>query len=261
MRTEQQRRWLDEALVFGEISSEQYAKAMDQIERKGKDSMDQIDQFALEAARNIQDAMGDGLYDLLSGNFDDIGKSWSNMIMRMAANAAAANLGRALFGDFGGSGQIGGILGSLGGAIAGGLGMGFTDAQANNLMTNHVDPRWFATGGVVDGAKGLSAYSNQILTRPTLFAFARGAGIAGEAGPEAIMPLKRGPDGRLGVSAAGGSQDMQPPIINITNNGTPQAVQGQPRFRMDEMRRWVIDVALTDIRDNGRLGQVLRKGV
>ena len=32
-----------------------------------------------------------------------------------------------------------------------------------------------------------------------------GVGLAGEAGPEAIMPLARGPDGRLGVAAAGGA--------------------------------------------------------
>lgn len=60
-----------------------------------------------------------------------------------------------------------------------------------------------ALGGVYD-APGLHAYANQVVDRPTVFPFARGAGLMGEAGPEAIMPLSRGADGKLGVKAQGG---------------------------------------------------------
>jgi lambda family phage tail tape measure protein len=68
----------------------------------------------------------------------------------------------------------------------------------------------FASGGVFDGgltkfAKG-GAFSNSVLTQPTVFRFANGIGMAGEAGPEAIMPLRRGSDGRLGVAAANGNR-------------------------------------------------------
>ncbi|OOJ39791.1 hypothetical protein BMT77_26270 [Escherichia coli] len=49
----------------------------------------------------------------------------------------------------------------------------------------------------------LSAYSNSIVDTPTYFAFAKGAGLMGEAGPEAIMPLTRAADGSLGVRAVG----------------------------------------------------------
>ena len=76
----------------------------------------------------------------------------------------------------------------------------------------------FENGGVVGGVSGPStqprtgyakggAFTNSIVSSPTLFKFASGGamqtGVMGEAGPEAIMPLKRGADGKLGVAVAG----------------------------------------------------------
>lgn len=60
-----------------------------------------------------------------------------------------------------------------------------------------------ANGGVYSGA-GISSYSSSIVDKPTVFPFAKGIGLMGEAGAEAIMPLTRGADGKLGVSAVGG---------------------------------------------------------
>jgi phage-related minor tail protein len=60
----------------------------------------------------------------------------------------------------------------------------------------------FADGGVVN--------------QPTMFPMANGAGLMGEAGPEAVMPLKRGKNGKLGVQVEGGSQ--QPIVINQSFN-------------------------------------------
>jgi len=59
-----------------------------------------------------------------------------------------------------------------------------------------------ADGGVYSGA-GISAYSGSIVSSPTIFPFAKGTGLMGEAGPEAILPLSRGSDGKLGVSGGG----------------------------------------------------------
>lgn len=58
-----------------------------------------------------------------------------------------------------------------------------------------------ALGGVYDGP-GISAYSNTVVSKPTIFPFAKGVGLMGEAGAEAIMPLTR-IGGKLGVSAVG----------------------------------------------------------
>lgn len=67
--------------------------------------------------------------------------------------------------------------------------------------------------GDVYTSPSLHEYANTVLTKPTLFAFAKGAGIAGEAGPEAIMPLTRAADGSLGVRSLGGGG--QAPVIQI----------------------------------------------
>lgn len=75
----------------------------------------------------------------------------------------------------------------------------------------------FNQSGVQAFANG-GTFTNQIVNQPTLFKFAKGIGMMGEAGAEAIMPLTRGSDGKLGVQASGSQQPAQ--NINITINAT-----------------------------------------
>jgi lambda family phage tail tape measure protein len=81
-----------------------------------------------------------------------------------------------------------------------------------------------ADGGVYNSAS-LSAYSGSVVDRPTFFAFAKGGGVMGEAGPEAILPLRRGPNGKLGVVA--GNAGAGSPVFNNTiimqSDGTTSA--------------------------------------
>ena len=67
----------------------------------------------------------------------------------------------------------------------------------------------FASGRVTAFAKG------GVVSSPTQFAMRGGAGLMGEAGPEAIMPLARGSDGRLGVAAQGGAARAVTVVMNI----------------------------------------------
>lgn len=96
-----------------------------------------------------------------------------------------------------------GVAGVLQGAL-GGLGSAFGFAKGGALAHGRVVP--FAQGGVV--------------AAPTYFPMAGGAlGLMGEAGAEAILPLKRGPDGRLGVAAGTGGR-----AVSVTVNvATPDA--------------------------------------
>ena len=82
----------------------------------------------------------------------------------------------------------------------GDAGGAFSSGAYGNLTLN-------AKGGAY-ASEGLSAYSNSIVDTPTYFAFAKGAGLMGEAGPEAIMPLTRSPDGSLGVRVMGSQPEM-----------------------------------------------------
>lgn len=78
----------------------------------------------------------------------------------------------------------------------------------------------FAQGNVMPFAKG------GVVTGPTAFPMRRGTGLMGEAGPEAILPLARGADGRLGVQTQGGGR----PVNIVMNIQTPD-VQGFHRSR------------------------------
>jgi hypothetical protein len=113
----------------GAVSAEQYASAMALLQKKFEDLAPQakavlgeMDQFAKQAASNIQDALGDNVASVLSGNFDDIEQRWKSLLINMVSQAAAAQLAKVLFGDFGSTGSIGGLFGSLIGAGAGGGG-------------------------------------------------------------------------------------------------------------------------------------------
>jgi hypothetical protein len=97
--------------------------------------------------------------------------------------------------------HFGGLLAEGVAAVMNGL-PGF--AKGGSFVQGRVMP--FARGGVVSG--------------PTMFPMRGGTGLMGEAGPEAIMPLSRGPDGRLGVRSEGRASR---PVTVVMNISTPDA--------------------------------------
>ena len=85
-----------------------------------------------------------------------------------------------------------------------------------------------ADGGVYS-SPSLSQYSGQVVSKPTFFAFARGAGVMGEAGAEAILPLKRNASGKLGVQASGsgGGHTFHFTLNGITSEADGRRAAGQ----------------------------------
>ena len=139
-------------------------------------------------------------------SFSDFTKSILADMARIATRQAASSIFSSIASAFGGGGASFGS--SIGAAIT-----------AN------------AKGGVYD-SPSLSSFSNQVHDKPQMFAFAKGAGIFAEAGPEAIMPLTRTAGGELGVralgggggGAGGGNTDLKTEVtININRNGEADA--------------------------------------
>ena len=71
----------------------------------------------------------------------------------------------------------------------------------------------FAKGAAFRGGRVTPFAAGGVVAAPTYFPMAGGAGLMGEAGPEAIMPLRRGSDGRLGVAAGAAAR---PVSVNVT---------------------------------------------
>ena len=104
-------------------------------------------------------------------------------------------------------------MGGLGGMMDWGkafLGIGGGNPQTSNLGADMPISGFDAKGHAYDAGLRKFAmggtFTNSIVDSPTLFKFSKGTGMMGEAGPEAIMPLHRGPDGSLGVRNGGGGK-------------------------------------------------------
>ena len=192
--------FLTKALEDGKIKEEQYLEAV--IARLGiqgeavQKTLVDLDQFAIQAASNIQDAFADFLFDPFKAGTDGMLKSFGDAVRRMIANAVAADLGRRLFGD------IGSNNGSLGGWVGKGLGivsrlLGFrspTIAGAGSLTEN-----WIDSGGLA----GARAYGGPVRAGSSY--------LVGEKGPEV---LTMGGNGFITPNGAGAGGHS----ISITQN-------------------------------------------
>lgn len=224
---------------------QQRASATTEIAREEIDQEIQLQQQALQTELSNYDAHMQRMNDL-RGNFTAGAKRAWQEYQDSAANVSAMSqqlfsnafngmedslvkfvtTGKASFSDFANSvlADIARIairqsLVGIGNSLSGGFGSLFASGAAASVKAN-------AKGGVYD-SPSLSAYSGGVYDSPKFFAFAKGAGVFGEAGPEAIMPLKRGPDGSLGVRMVDGGQSgaarsgdvIIHQTFNMTGNG------------------------------------------
>jgi lambda family phage tail tape measure protein len=89
---------------------------------------------------------------------------------------------------------------------------GLLDSGLQGLMSG-LTP--FAKGGAFTQGRVMPFAKGGIVASPVTFPMRGGQGLMGEAGPEAIMPLTRGADGRLGVQSAGGGRPVSV-VMNVT---------------------------------------------
>jgi lambda family phage tail tape measure protein len=153
-----------------------------------KQYYDQLKNFGAQVADSVKGAF-QGLEDQLV-SFVTTGKaSFADLAKSIIADIARIAIRQAIIAPLlGGVGKLFNIPGFANGGV---------------FAQNGIQK--FARGGIVD--------------KPTMFPFANGTGLMGEAGPEAIMPLRRGRDGRLGVEAAGGGGGVNV-TVNVDATGT-----------------------------------------
>jgi lambda family phage tail tape measure protein len=200
------------------------------IKERLNDLMNPANQI-IGAANAIGDAFATSFEGMISGAmtakqalasfFKDLASYFTKMAtqmiadaLRMAAIKILTNILSSVLGGFGGGGGGTDLGKNFNSAGAGDTGISW--GAAVNYKRNAL--------GNVYGANGIVPFADGgIVNRPTLFKFAQGGamqnGLMGEAGPESIMPLKRGRDGKLGVIASGGAGTTNI-SINVDAKGT-----------------------------------------
>ncbi len=164
--------------------------------------------------RDIRQTLGDTTRDL--GNLDagfsrGLRKAFDGVVFDgMKLSDALSTLGKAMSNTVYNA-AMKPVTDHFGGMLAGGL----------NALVSSIMP--YAQGGAFTQGRVMPFAKGGVVTSPTTFPMRGATGLMGEAGPEAIMPLTRSADGRLGVQAQGGG------TVNVTMNITTPDVQGFQR--------------------------------
>lgn len=173
------------------------------LEGGGRDA---IDKMGEGLKKKLVQSLADAFYDATLKDAVDGFSKWLSGSLKnaMSGGDGAKSGGGSLSGLGGILGAVSGLFGGFSGSTAAGLANTFGGSDPLGFMVNAMGLVKSANGNVF-ASPGLHAYANSVVGKPTFFPFANGIGLMGEAGPEAIMPLRRGSDGRLGVSAQGAS--------------------------------------------------------
>ena len=150
---------LEKLKLAGSITGETYDRALQSATKSladfnasGKEELDDLTEFAREAARQIENGFADFFFDAMQGNFDNMGDSFKKTIDRMVANFLASKLAGFLFGDFGtSSGSLGGVVGQGVAAFQGFFADGGNVVANRPLMVGERGPELFVpnTSGTI----------------------------------------------------------------------------------------------------------------
>ena len=186
---------LSDSLIKVDTKKQEKADAEDAIKK-----LDEMGEFAKQAAKNMQDAMADFFIDPTKGGIQSIAETFAQTLQKMIAQAAAAQLGKLLFGDLDKSGSLGGLAGKGLDYLA-----GLFKFEKGGIMTSAgaVPLHKYAMGGVANS--------------PQLAMFGEGRT------PEAYVPL---PDGRrIPVHMQGGGGGSLHQTLNFYGQAEPAQVK------------------------------------
>ena len=180
------------------LSTEELTRATErfanELERAEKQT-ERTDRMGVQMGMSFSSAFEDAILD--GKRFSEVLKSLERDIARIILRTA--------------------VTGPAGEAIAAGVRGGMNSLMSSfsspsvptsspGVPASASGPLYSANGNAFWGGNVIPFANGGVVSSPTMFPMARGMGVMGEAGPEAIMPLQRGADGKLGVRAGGGGQ-------------------------------------------------------
>ncbi len=177
------------AMALDEGSAALIRRKNTEMLRAASETNTEMVQLSQRTAEAMEQNFSDFYFDVMTGKFkslEDYGTAMFQSLARAASDVMGQMTKTYLFGSSAGAGL---------------LGQWVTSARGNVFELGRVAA--FETGG--------------ILTKPVIFPMASGYGLAGEAGPEAIMPLKRMGNGNLGVETSGTQANVTVNVINNTS--------------------------------------------
>jgi tape measure domain-containing protein len=233
-------------LTGGELGSK-----IEELKKSLADLQDPIKQV-MAGAQAIGEAFSTSFKGLIDGSMSaqealaGFFKSIANHFLDMASQMIAKYIEMQIIGLAKQllPGMFGGIFGPGGAPDYSG-----SSVSVPNQYSYSANGNVFAQNGIVPYAKG------GIVDRPMMFPFAKGIGLMGEAGPEAIMPLKRGADGKLGVAGGGGGGGVSVGAINISVQNTGDSLSPAAQKQIAGQVQGIVMATLVDQR---RSGGVLR---
>jgi len=242
----------------GAISAETRARAQAAAWQQLIESAGEAGDAGSEAARQMEAAWDEAARSM-TRDLTEFLTNGEFSFRRFAANIAAALIQAQLQAQVIAPLQslAGGALGSLGSALGNLFGfaqpvsnIGPTGLTFANELAAGLRP--VARGGVFAGGRLTAFASGGVVDRPTLFPLRDGTGLMGEAGPEAVMPLTRRGDGRLGVLAEGGGELR---IVLVDETGGQARVEPQLGRRADGVQelRLLIRNTVFDLFDTGAI--------
>lgn len=227
-------------------------RAMENYRDSAADIAGQVDGLFTNAFTSMEDSVT-RFATTGKASFKDFASSILEDMARIASRQASSQLLGMVVQA--GASYFGGAGGGAGATQAGYTG----SAYSNWAATQAKGGAW--TGGAQFFAKG-GAFTNSVVNKPTAFGMAGGLGVMGEAGPEAIMPLMRGPDGSLGIQAYGGGSSggavvqLNAPIAITMEDRSSEGMELDQEALSRNMQRELQQVAQKVVADSWRPGGI-----
>lgn len=240
---------LNQALIDGTVTLAEYTQMMEKLKETTGVGLTDTQSLWLEYRDVVKGVFNDiaaSVADFATGgetSIKDMIKSWEKQFIQFALNSAFNAVLEAI-------NKIMGVP-----TTPGSGGGGLYDWAQGLATSTPTATMGHAKGSAFDQGKVIAMAKGSVVSRPTIRPMANGdAALMGEAGPEGVLPLKRGKGGKLGVQAYGGGV-----TVNVNNFSNSEVEVSKPRPGPDGSM--MIDVmvksSLSRLAANGQLDRSL----